>query len=92
MKKVIALIAITGILYACGGEKKVDGLVLANEVCDCKWKTKGMKYNDPERMKIWKSCLDLQGANFKKLTGNKDAAKAYSKRLKECLDELTAGK
>ena len=92
MKKAIAIIAITGMLYACGTEQKADGLTLANEVCGCKAKTKGMKYKDPVRMKIWKSCLDMQGANFKKLAGDKTAIATYNKRLRECLNELTAGK
>lgn len=92
MKKYSLLFALIFMLLACSRKKKPDAITLADAVCDCKMKTKGMKYKDPERIRIWKECLDLQGGNWKKIMGNKPWEEAYNKRLKECMLELTIGK
>ncbi|HQV54552.1 MAG: hypothetical protein IPH34_02770 [Chitinophagaceae bacterium] len=94
MEKIFIPLFLAIVFLSCGGkeEKKTDGFALANEVCDCKMKTKGMKYTDPERMKIWKECLDLQGANWKKLEYDKSETIAFNDRVKECLLQLSVGK
>lgn len=80
-------------LSSCSNDSKpkLDGAALSDEVCDCRMKTKGMKYNDPERVKMWEECLDLQGANFKKVAVNNAELEIYKKNNSECMKEYTLG-
>jgi hypothetical protein len=76
---------------SCGSDnkQKLDGAALSDEVCDCRMKTKGMKYNDPERVRMWEECLDLQGANFKKVAVDKAELEIYKKNNSECMKKYT---
>lgn len=76
---------------SCGesDKDKLDGAALSEEVCNCKMKTKGMKYNDPERVRMWKECLDLQGMNYKKVSINNAEMEIYKKNNSECMRKYT---
>lgn len=89
------LIIATGfILLSCGSneKQKIDGAALSDEVCNCKMKTKGMKYDDPERVRMWKECLDLQGENYKKAAVDNNELVIYKKNNTECMKKYTLGK
>ena len=89
MKNYIGLIVLTFLLFSCGGNKKVDGTALAEEVCKCRQKVKkGMKADDPEFDKIFTECSILQGENWIKLKKDTLAENAYTKRLNECMLEM----
>lgn len=90
----VFVVAIIVISVSCSstGRHKPDGAALSDEVCACKMKTKGMKYNDPERVKMWKECLALQGANYKKAVVDADELEIYKKANAECLRNYTLGK
>lgn len=80
-------------LSACGNsdKQKPDGAALSEEVCNCKMKTKGMKYEDEERKKIWAGCLDLQGENYKKIAADKKELEIYQKNNAACMKKFTLG-
>ncbi|MBK8520648.1 MAG: hypothetical protein IPL54_07090 [Chitinophagaceae bacterium] len=80
------------LLLSVGCKSKIDGTALADEVCECRMKTKGMKFDDPERKRIWKECSKIQGDNWMKIVKDKPAEDAFNKRLNECLQEVINGK
>jgi hypothetical protein len=88
------IIGTSFILLSCGSneKQKLDGAILSDEVCNCKMKTKGMKYDDPERVRMWKECLDLQGENYKKLSVEKAELEIYKKNNSECMKKYILGK
>lgn len=88
MKKYAFLIVIAFMLFSCGGKKKADGIALANEVCECRKKGKGMKFSDPEAKKIRMECSKLQGENWGKIIKDKVEEDAFNKRLNECTAEM----
>ncbi len=88
MKNYIMLAALTFFLFSCGGKKKADGIALANEVCECRQKGKGLKFADPEAKKIRMECSKLQGENWGKIIKDKPAEDAFNKRLNECTNEM----
>ncbi|HNR15159.1 MAG TPA: hypothetical protein PKG90_00705 [Chitinophagaceae bacterium] len=92
-KNYLFIIAISFFLLSCGSDKKqkLDGAALSDEVCNCKMKTKGMKYDDPERVRMWKECLDLQGENYKKVSVDKTELEIYTKNNSECMKKYTLG-
>ncbi len=89
----LLLVAVIIVISSCSSEskQKLDGAALSNKVCECKMKTKGMKYNDPERVKMWNECLDLQGANFKKIALDNAELEIYKKKNSECMKKYTLG-
>ena len=88
MKNYVVSMALLAMLFSIGCNAGADATALANEVCDCRMKTKGMKMQDPERKKIWLECSKIQGENFAKISKDKPAEEAYNKRLNECLQEV----
>ncbi|MFZ1784696.1 MAG: hypothetical protein WAU23_05795 [Ferruginibacter sp.] len=88
MKNYFVFATLMVMLLSIGCQSKVDGTALADEVCDCRMKTKGMQRQDPERKKIWLECSKIQGENFVKLKNDKPAEEAYNKKLNECLQEV----
>lgn len=90
---ILFIVIVASIVSSCGesDKKKLDGAALSDEVCNCKMKTKGMKYNDPERVRIWKECLDLQGMNYKKVSINNAEMEIYKKNNSECMRKYTLG-
>jgi len=86
---VIAIIVLTS--CSSDSKSKLDGATLSNEVCECKMKTKGMKYDDPVRVKIWGDCLDLQGANYKKVAPDNAELEIYKKNNSDCMKKYTLG-
>ena len=85
LKLVIAGIAI---LFAFSSCKKKGGLAMANEVCDCKMKTKGMSIISPERIEIWNKCLKIESSYFIKLQKDKEQLDIFNKKRNECLKEI----
>lgn len=75
-------------IISCGGKMKVDGTALANEVCECRKKGKGLKFADPEAKRIRMECSKLQGENWFKIKKDKPAEDAFNKRLNECTAEM----
>lgn len=61
---------------------------MAEEVCECKMKTKEMSVMSPERDKIWKKCLKIESGYFMNLQGNKEELGAYNTKRKACLNEI----
>ena len=95
MKPYYFLLIVTAFfLSSCSGneKQKLDGAALSDEVCTCKMKTKGMKYDDPERVRMWKECLDLQGANYKKVSVDNAELEIYKKNNSDCMRRYTLGK
>jgi hypothetical protein len=88
MKNYAAIILLSIILFSCGGKKKVDGMALANEVCECRKKGKGLPFSDPEAKKIRMECSKLQGENWAKIKKDKPAEDEFNKRLNECTAEM----
>ena len=88
MKNYISLFALAFLLFSCGGNKKVNGTALAEEVCECRKKGKGLKFADPEAKKIRLECSKLQGENWAKIIKDKPEEEAFNKRLNECTDEM----
>ena len=88
MKHYILPAALSLLLFSCGGKKKIDGTALANEVCECRKKGKGLKFADPEAKKIRMECSTLQGENWAKIIKNKLAEDAFNKRLNECTNDI----
>lgn len=88
MKNYAILIVLAFIFFSCGGKKKVDGIALANEVCECRQRGKDLKFNDPEAKKIRKECSVLQGENWMKIIRNKTEEDLFNKRINECTDEM----
>lgn len=90
----VLVAAVIVVLASCSnaGGQRPDGAALSDEVCECKMKTKGMKYDDPERVAMWKKCLALQGANYKKATVDAHELEIYKKANAECLQNYTLGK
>lgn len=88
MKKYAFLIVMTSLLFSCGGKKKANGIALADEVCECRKKGKGMKFSDPEARKIRMECSKLQGENWGKIIKDKAEEDAFNKRLNECTAEM----
>jgi hypothetical protein len=94
MKKYnLLFVVVIIVLSSCSSnsKKKLDGATLSNEVCECKMKTKGMKYDDPTRVKMWEECLDLQGTNFKKVALDNDELEIYKKNNRDCMKKYTLG-
>ena len=87
MKHCLIMLGLTLTLFACGGKKKVDGISLANEVCECRKKGKNLKFDDPEAKKIRMECSKLQGDNWGKIIRDKHEEYAFNKRLNECRNE-----
>ena len=88
MKNYILLTGLTFFFLSCGSKKKADGLALANEVCECRQKGKGLEFSDPEAKKIRMDCSKLQGENWGKIINDKPAENAFNKRLNECTAEM----
>jgi hypothetical protein len=88
MKNYAALIMLGFMLFSCGGKKKADGIALANEVCECRKKGKGLEFADPEAKKIRMECSKLQGENWAKIIKDKPEEDAFNKRLNECTNEM----
>lgn len=88
MKKYAGLVIMAFILFSCAGKKKVDGIALADEVCECRKKGKGLKFSDPEAKKIRMECSKLQGENWGRIIKDKPQEAAFNKRLNECTDEM----
>jgi hypothetical protein len=88
MKNYAGLLAISLLLFSCGGKKKADAAALADEVCACRQKGKGLKFSDPEAKKIRMECSGLQGENWAKIINDKAGEAAFNKRLNECTAEL----
>lgn len=82
------MIAGLTLLGSCGGKKKADGKALADEVCDCRQKAKGLSFSDPEAKKIRMECSKLQGENWGKIIKDKEQEDAFNKRLNECVADL----
>lgn len=88
MKNYVLLSAFAIFLFSCAGKKKADGVALANEVCECRQKGKGLEFADPEAKKIRMECSKLQGENWGKIIKDKSAEDAFNTRLNECTDEM----
>ena len=88
MKKIAILTILSFVLFSCGGKNKADGIALANEVCECRKKGKGLAFADLEAKKIRMECSKLQGENWAKIVKDKEQEDAYNKRLNECTDEM----
>jgi hypothetical protein len=57
-----------------------------------KKETKGMKYNDPDRVRIWKECPGLQAEYYKELAVEDAEWQIYKKSNSVCLRKFTIGK
>jgi len=88
MKKIAILTILSFVLFSCGGKNKADGIALANEVCECRKKGKGLAFADMEAKKIRMECSKLQGENWGKIIRDKEQEDAFNKRLNECTDEI----
>lgn len=88
MKNYSCLIVLAFLLFSCGGKKKADGITLAEQVCECRKKGKGLEFTDPEAKKIRMECSKLQGENWGKIIKDKTEEDAFNKRLNECTDEM----
>ncbi|MBK8507072.1 MAG: hypothetical protein IPL46_35800 [Saprospiraceae bacterium] len=88
MKKIYGLILLSFCLASCGGHPKADGIALAEEVCECRKKGKGLKFADPTARKIRLECSKLQGENWAKIIRDKAQEEAFNKRLTECTNEM----
>lgn len=88
MKKLAIFTILSFVMLSCGEKKKADGITLANEVCDCRKKGKGLAFADPEAKKIRMECSKLQGENWGKIIKDKAEEDAFNKRLNECTDEM----
>lgn len=67
MKNFITSVLAILFMFFCGCKMKVDGTELANEVCECRKKGKGLKFADPEAKRIRMECSKLQGENWFKI-------------------------
>lgn len=66
-------------IFSCGTNKKTDGIALANEVCECRKKGKGLAFADSEAKKIRLDCSKLQGDNWGKIIRDKPEEDAFKK-------------